>query len=547
MSVQNASVRELLNALPKSTVRPAIPPRGPSTSPTSSGLRSRLAAHLSGGSLGLTTPLTPPAPARARRDPLLLLMQRITQGFHPFEYERARGMGYQAWLEEQLAPAGLDDSALETRLGHFTGLTMSPKELFETYANDPTRPYLELKIATLARAIESKRQLEQRMVEFWNDHFSIFHDKDLEWMLLPEFDRTVIRPHALGSFPAMLRASAYSGAMLFYLDNWLNVRGAAQENYGREVLELHTLGVDGGYSEADVREVAKCLTGWTLELRQDSPDFMRGKFDSRLHEPGKKFALGHVFSDRHVARPEEGVRSTEADQVLDVLAAHPSTARFLAKKLVRWFLTPTPPAELVDRVAQAYLDTQGDIKAMLRVVLAKENFRVSSPVLAPKFRRPFHYVVSLLRLLDAKVKFSLPNVPLSSEPITHVQEMGQLPYGRVTPDGYPDTVAAWGSALLPRWTFAADLLKNRLGGPAMGGVFLIDSPELRARLGFATDPDDRPGLARRMNDSFFGSTLGPREVDELQAFIRDYPGTFDDAALFDALCLGASLPGFQWY
>ena len=149
MSVQNASVRELLNALPKVTVRPAIPPR--THGPTSSGLRSRLAAHLSGGSLGLTTPLTPPAPARARRDPLLLLMQRVTQGFHPFEYERARGMGYQAWLEEQLAPAGLDDSALETRLGHFTGLTMSPKELFETYADDPTLPYMELKIATLAR------------------------------------------------------------------------------------------------------------------------------------------------------------------------------------------------------------------------------------------------------------------------------------------------------------------------------------------------------------------------------------------------------------
>lgn len=545
MSVQNASVRELLNALPKVSVRPAIPPC--SHGPTSSGLRARLAAHLSGGSFGLTTPLTPPAPARGRRDPLLLLMQRITHGFHPAEYERARGMGYQAWLEEQLAPAGLDDSALETRLTHFTGLTMSPKELFETYGDDPTRPYMELKIATVARAIESKRQLEQRMVEFWNDHFSIFHDKDLEWMLLPEFDRTVIRPHALGSFPAMLRASAYSGAMLFYLDNWLNVRGAAQENYAREVLELHTLGVDGGYSEADVREVAKCLTGWTLELRQDSPDFMRGKFDSRLHEPGKKFALGHTFSDRHVARPEEGVQSTEADQVLDVLAAHPSTAHFLAKKLVRWFLTPTPPAELVQRVAQTYLDTQGDIKAMLRVVLAKENFAATSNVPAPKFRRPFHLVVSLLRLLDAKAKLSLPNVPLSSEAITFLQEMGQLPYGRVTPDGYPDTVAAWGSALLPRWTFAAALLKSNFGGPTMGGFFLADTPELMARAGFANDPDDRAGLARRMNEAYFGGQLAPREVDELQTFIHEYAGTFGEVAFFDALCLGASLPGFQWY
>jgi uncharacterized protein (DUF1800 family) len=385
------------------------------------------------------------------------------------------------------------------------------------------------------------------MVEFWNDHFSIFHDKDLEWMLLPEFDRTVIRPHALGSFPEMLRASLYSGAMLFYLDNWLNVRGAAQENYAREVLELHTLGVDGGYSEADVREVAKCLTGWTLELDSSSPDFMRGKFDSRLHEPGKKFALGHVFSDRHAAELGVGPVSTEADQVLAVLAAHPSTARYLAKKLVRWFLTPTPPDELVQRVADAYLATNGDIKAMLRVVLAKENFRFTSTVVAPKFRRPFHYVVSLLRLLDAKMKFTLPSVPLSTEIVAHLEEMGHVPYQRVTPDGYPDTVDAWGSTLLPRWTFAADLLRTTLGGPVMGGFFLIDSAELLARLGFATDPDDRAGLAQRMNERFFGGTLAPREVDELQDFIRAYPGAFTDKALFDALCLGASLPGFQWY
>jgi len=536
----------LLARLPRtpSPRRPEPAPPSGAALATLARLRGRLAA-LGGGTSSLSTPT--PAGDAARKDPLLMLVQRITQGFTPAEYARARTLGYEAYLEEQLAPEGLDDSALETRLTHFTGLTMSPRELFETYGDDPTRPYLELEIATLARAVESKRQLKERMVEFWNDHFSIHHDKDLEWALLPEFDRTVIRAHALGSFPAMLRASAYSGAMLLYLDNWLNVRGAAQENYAREVLELHTLGVDGGYSEADVREVAKCFTGWTLELAPGSPDYLRGKFDARLHEPGKKFALGHVFSDRHVARPEEGPRSTEADEVLAVLAEHASTARFLAWKLVRWFLTPEPPSELVERVAQTYLDTQGDIRAMLRVVLARENFAALTPVWRPKFRRPFHYMVALLRQFDAKLKMQAPPVPLTSELSTHLEDMGHLPFGRISPDGYPDTVQAWGSSLLPRWTFAADLLKRYLGGSPIGGMFVISAAELKTRIGFALDPDDRAGLARRMNQRFFGGTLGPREEDELQRFIREYAGPFDDVAFFDALCLGATLPGFQWY
>src|SRR5262249_25563564 len=162
-----------------------------------------------------------------------------TPGFDLAEYERARALGYEAFLEEQLDPLGIDDSVLEARLAGFTTLAMSPKTLIDSYADDFSEPYLQFKGAALLRAVHSKRRLFERMCEFWNDHFSIDQNKgDVEWALLPENERLVVRSNALGSFPALLSASAHGAAMLYYLDNWLNARGAPQENYARELMEL---------------------------------------------------------------------------------------------------------------------------------------------------------------------------------------------------------------------------------------------------------------------------------------------------------------------
>ena len=489
--------------------------------------RRGLFESLSGGALGSLAPA-----ARApHADPVMALVNRITQGFSLAEYERARAMGYEAYLEEQLDHLSIDDSAMDARLAGYTTLSMSPKQLFDTYADDFTEPYFQFKGAMLLRSVHSKRQLFERMCEFWNDHFSIDQNKsDAEWLFLPDNDRLVVRPNALGSFPEMLSASAHGCAMLFYLDNWLNVAGAPQENYARELLELHSLGVDGGYNEVDVREVARCFTGWTLYPDPASPNWLRGFFDATQHAGGQKLVLGNTIP----ALPPR----QNAQRVIDIVAAHPSTARFLARKLIRWFLTPAPPTALVEQVAATYLATNGDIKAMLRVILARENVTGTAPPIAPKFRRPFHFVVSLLRALGAEVSDPI-------YPVFYLYGMGHVPFDHVQPDGYPDTTQAWGRSLLPRWDFAATLLSTQaVFGQPFPGVSL-SFPDLSARLDF-TGAADRPGLAKRIDARLLGGTLLPREVDALQEFIDGPPG-FGGVALYESIALAASLPGFQWY
>ncbi|MSR62535.1 MAG: DUF1800 domain-containing protein [Planctomycetes bacterium] len=525
---------------PRSGPRIPAPPRGEGSaawqlSPAVLAHRRGLLTALSGGAL---SPLARPDPA-PQRDALLALVQRITQGFNLAEYERARALGYEAYLEEQLAPESIDDSATDLRLQNYPSLGMSPKELYDTYGTDFTDPYNHFKGAALLRSCNSKRQLFERMCEFWNDHFSIDHNKgNQEWMFLPEHDRTVIRAHALGSFPTMLRANAFSSAMLYYLDNWLNVRSAPQANYARELLELHTLGVFGGYNESDVVEVAKCFTGWTLNGDPGSPDWMRGTFEQSLHLPGQKFVLGTLLpAFPAVAQPGQKSQRDEARLVLDLVVAHASTAQFLARKLIRWFLTPTPPPDLVQRVATTYLDTQGDIRAMLRVILARPNLAAHSGVLAPKFRRPFHCMTALFRAFDGEVRN-----PTNS--LSFLGMMGHVPFDHGQPNGYPDTVEAWGTALQPRWSFANVLLRPLFGGYI--GVAFLTQNELAQRLEYS-GPNSRSGLAVRMNERLFGQALSPFEVEALQGYMDTYPLAFDLHGLFDTLALAASLPGFQWY
>ncbi|MEQ1893393.1 MAG: DUF1800 domain-containing protein [Planctomycetota bacterium] len=544
MQSSSQDVHARLN-LPPLRPRPSIPPptRAPIERPSPL-LAARLAyqrrflATLGpGASAGGATPVAPPE--RVPHDPVLRLVQRITNGFHLGEYQRAKALGYEAYLEEQLNPETIDDSALEERLTRYTIVPMSPKEAFQAFEANPSPAYLQLKSAVLTRAVNSKRQLKERMCEFWRDHLNIDHNKELEWALLPETERTVTQAHALGTFPALLSASAFSAGMLYYLDNWLNVRGAPQENYGRELMELHTLSVLGGYYESDVKEVSKCFTGWTLNGNPASADWLRAKYDPRLHTPGRKFLLGHVVPTGHPHASEEilpGQR--EAQDVLDILVAHPSTAKFLATKLIRWFLNPNPPAEFVDRVAQTYLDTGGDIRAMLRVILARENLAFSSPLYAPKFRRPYHLVTSLFRTFDGVVNNG-------NETMSYLTGMGLVPLDCAPPTGYPDSVDSWGPLLLPRWSFAAVLLKPFFGN--YRGVSFMDINGLEQRIGAQIPIVNRRGLALRINENLLGGTLTPREEDLLQQFIAGYPGTLDYTGVFDCLCLAASMPGFQWY
>ncbi|HEX6883955.1 MAG TPA: DUF1800 domain-containing protein [Planctomycetota bacterium] len=497
-------------------------------------------ARLSGGALGGFQPLRP----SVHPDPLRTLVQRVTQGFTSAEYERARSLGFEGYLEEQLEPFSIDDSATEALLTRFPVLEMSPRRIYNHFdGSQPgteTRPIdavRQFKSALLTRATSSRRQLQERMCEFWSDHFNVDHAKDLEWLLLPEHERTVIRPHALGSFPALLSACAFSGAMLYYLDNWLNVRGAPQNNYARELLELHTLGVRGGYNEFDVQEVARCFTGWTLRDDPASAGWLRGVFDPALHANGPKLVLGHVIAGSPPSgRPGQPVERDDAQAVLDILAAHPSTARFLATKLIRRFLTPTPPADLVDEVAATYRATQGDIRAMLRVILTPANLAPDSGRVAPKYRRPIHFLTSLVRAMGGRV-----DAPTAA--LEHLVAMGQSPYDCELPTGYPEDFPAWGDSLLPRWSFAARLLDP---DRVLPGVELALVEDVLIQIE-AQGPAERPGLAERINERLLGGMLPPAEVLLLQQYVDEHPAPFDMFAVYDCLVLAASLPGFQWH
>ncbi len=399
-------------------------------------------------------------------NPIITALNRIAFGPRPGDFERAQQMGVDAYIEEQLAPESIDDSALEQKLAaRYPTLSMSNAELMRNYPRPapaaqrdpqakqtpgPMQVVQELQEATILRALYSQRQLHQVLVDFWSNHFSIYIAKnDCRWMKTVD-DREVIRQYAFGKFKDLLLASAQSPAMLEYLDNRLNVKGVANENYAREIMELHSLGVDGGYTQKDVQELARALTGWTImPLRAASlaPD-KAGTFifDPKRHDDGAKKILG-------VELPAGG-GINDALKIIDVLANHPSTARYLSRKLVTRFVADNPPDALVQRAAQTFAQTGGDIRAVLGTILHSDEFKNS---FAQKIKRPFELIASALRALDAQIEDGRAlNAAL--------RLMGQGLFLHPTPDGYPDNGAAWinTSALLARWNLALLAAANRV-------------------------------------------------------------------------------------
>jgi uncharacterized protein (DUF1800 family) len=309
------------------------------------------------------------------------------------------------------------------------------------------KPVLREEMArhTLLRAVYSKRQLFEVMVSFWTDHFNINIEKGDCIYLKPHDDREVVRKHALGKFRDLVRASATSPAMLVYLDGKENARAkpadVPNENYGRELLELHTLGVDGGYSQRDVFEVARCLTGWRLRTR-----FRKGTvyFDRDFHDDDAKQVLGHTIP--------AGGREKDLDQVVDIVSRHPSTARHVATKLAQRFVSEKPPKSLVENVAGVFARTDGDIKATLRAVLTSEEFASSA---GGKFKPPFRFVASALRAVAADTHAHGPLME-------YLTRMGQGVFQYPTPDGYPDEAAPWMGTLLWRWNLAFALAAGKV-------------------------------------------------------------------------------------
>jgi hypothetical protein len=383
-------------------------------------------------------------------EPTWRTLNRVTFGPRAEERRRVTEIGLAAFIEEQLAPETLDevDTGPMLTLRRLESLQFDVSTIFDLPEETATG---QLQQAALLRAVYSRRQLYEIMVEFWSNHFNIAQTKgDCAWLKTID-DREVIRPHALGNFRELLLASAHSPAMLVYLDNQENLAGNPNENYARELLELHTLGINGGYTQRDVQELARCLTGWTVKEH-----FYRGQFtfDPNQHDNGPKRILGMDIP--------AGAGQAGAEQLLDMLAHHPATAHFIATKLVRRFIADDPPPDLVQQAAQTFLNTQGDIKAVLRTILLSAHFLTPtipdlSLSLSLKLKRPLEFIASALRQLNAQTDAGPPL-------LQYLAEMGQPLFQWPTPDGFPDYAAAWNGSLMTRWRFALALVSDEIAG-----------------------------------------------------------------------------------
>lgn len=425
-------------------------------------------------------PVGPFQPPRTEQiDPITHALNRAAFGARPGDYDRIAKLASTpeqaatAYLDEQLSPEQIADDVGELAVRRFETLRLPLGELFE-YQDELL--HNELMRGTLARAVFSERQLYEVMVQFWSDHFNIDPSKgDCKWLTVAD-DREVVRKHALGSFPEMLRASALSPAMLWYLDGRVNRRAnmseQPNENYARELLELHTLGVHGGYTQKDVMEVARCLTGWTVRSTNQKPYFQIGKVEFKLHQhdSAAKEVLGHHIPalPAHASKEErERLGREELDRVLKIVVAHPATARHLSRKLCQRFIADEPPAGAVETVAAEFRRTDGDIRATLRVLFATEEFRQQR---GNKFKRPFNFIVSALRATGARTNSGM-------ELIGYLRRMGHAPFNYPTPDGYPEPAGPWMGTLLWRWNFALALSENRVKGTK------VDFPKLRESAG----------------------------------------------------------------
>ncbi len=394
------------------------------------------------------------------------------------EVQKVNRLGIPAYLEEQLHPERISDSLVEEKLAGLKTMRLSSRELIELYPlprqqagqqemmgqqqmQGPRTVILELQQARLLRSVYSQRQLYEIMVDFWSNHFNVFSAKGADRWLTTAYDRDTIRPHALGRFKDLLLATAQSPAMLFYLDNWLsaspnavvarlapnNPRRGLNENYARELMELHTLGVEGGYTQKDVQEVARCFTGWTIRQPRSEGTF---HFEPRIHDTGEKLVLGNRIPPG--GGMEDGLR------VIDLLSRHASTARFVSLKLARRFVADNPPPSLVNKAAEAFGNSAGDIPTVLRTLFDSPEF-FSPAAYQGKVKKPLEFVASALRTTGADVQ-------LSHQLLRYLGRMGEPLFLAQPPTGYPDVGASWTSPdmLLTRMNFATDLIANRIPG-----------------------------------------------------------------------------------
>jgi len=377
----------------------------------------------------------------------------------------------------------------------------------------------ELIDSRMYRALYSNRQLEEVLVDFWLNHFNVFNGKGQGRMLLTSYERDAIRPYALGRFRDLLLATARHPAMLFYLDNWqsqaprddlaappfpANVRRPGlNENYGRELMELHTLGVDGGYTQDDVIAVARAFTGWTIYDVNKIAEF---QFNPAFHDRKEKIVLGHTIP--------AGGGEQDGIQVIDILARHPSTARFISKKLAQRFVADAPPQSLVDRMAATFTATGGDLRAVVDTMLTSREF-LSEGAWQAKLKSPLEMVLSAVRVLGADV----------TDPMALAQriaDLGQPLYGKAEPTGYSTTSDAWSNSagFLGRINFAGALAAGQIAGVKVDLAHVSSNGEAAARrlLGAAVSP----ATLKLLENGAKGTALSPASITALVLASPDF-------------------------
>lgn len=436
------------------------------------------------------------------RKTALHALNRLGFGPVPGQVEEVLDRGLEEYIEGQLNPQV--DSALEARLAPFSNtLRLSTTQVLVAYA-DSGNQFSSIQAyndnfhtAKIIRSAHTVNQLEEVLADFWFNHFNVNITDGFVRYSIQSYERDAIRPNAMGKFETLLKATAEHPAMLFYLDNYLStatrtVNGrlvqGLNENYGRELLELHTVGVDAGYTQADVYEVARAFTGWGIDNVGRGGNF---SYRTANHDTGSKSAFGLQLS--------AGGQKDDGERVIKYLATHPLTARFISTKLARRFLSDTPPQSVVDRMAEVWLQTEGDIKEVMRAMIGTSEFWAEAFSATGKPKTPYEYAISTIRAVGGQVTSATRGVT------TYLSQMGQPLYQCIPPTGYSDSGADWlnPSSQIYRMNFALDLAQGLINGVTVNV----------RNFAAGADLNSPSSVARAANSTVFGNTYAASTID----------------------------------